>query len=224
MRPARKLFVLAAMTLTVLALGVTTANAENPVEVIEEETGEHCTAVSLGAGHAVSGGCHIAYESEGHIPWVAYVPSPVIISQCAWHLDAQIGEDGSGYITNAVLFNGPVSEAPGCTRAPCDEAGSGAMLPWPLQIVEGENETDPSEDVEVEFCLRTIASGQGGAPSRCQVHVPITQDAVNHNHEIGTPAGEYFCEVSPQPFPISIRDVHFNVEEPAATEDIEILH
>jgi hypothetical protein len=223
MRLARKLFLLAAMALTALALGATTANAENPVEVVDEETAEHCTAVGI-VGHTVSGGCHIEYESEGHVPLIAYVPTPVILSQCVVHLDAQVGEDGSGYINGATLAVGDVVESPGCTRAPCDELGSGAMLPWPLQIVEGETATDPSEDVEVEFCLRTVASGQGGAPSRCQVHVPITQDAVNHNHEIGTPAGEYFCEVSPQPFPISIGDAHFNVEDPAATEDIEILH
>jgi hypothetical protein len=223
MRLARKLFLLAAMAITALALTATAANAQ--VEVIEED-GIHCPPVSLSpTGHNVTGGCDIEYRSERHIPLVAYVPNPVVVSNCRVHLSALVGENGAGYVTAALLSDEVPPANPACTRFPCDEngpVGSSKMIPWPLQI----EENGPGlESIEATFCLRTIASGEGGAPTQCQVHLPLTQNVGTHDHEIGGANLEVFCEVAPM-FPTSIRNAHFLNEVPAAqsTEDIEVIH
>jgi hypothetical protein len=220
MRLARKLFLLAAMAITALALTATTANAQ--IEVIEEDGG-HCPPIVVDV-HLVSGGCDIEYRSEAHIPLVAYIPAPVVVSNCRVHLSALIGENGAGYVT-AASFSDEVPPAnPPCTRAPCDEdgrTGASEMVPWPLHI---EETVANVETIEAEFCLRTIASGEGGAQTRCQVHLPLTQNLATHDHEIGAVGSEYFCEAAP--FPTSVRNVHLINEVPAAqsTEDIEVIH
>jgi hypothetical protein len=220
MRLARKLFLLAAMAITALALTATAANAQ--VEVLEEDGG-HCPPVVVDV-HLVSGGCDIEYRSEAHIPLVAYVSgNPVIVSNCRVHLSARVGETGAGYVNAALFSNEDPPTNPPCTRAPCDELGRfgfSEMIPWPLHI---EENAAGQESIEAEFCLRTIASGEGGAQTRCQVHLPFRQ-VVTHDHEIGGVNSEYFCEVAP--IPTSIRNVHLINEVPAAlsTEDIEVIH
>ncbi len=216
MRLARKLFLLVAMAFAALAMTAGAASAQ--VEVLEEDGG-HCSAVAVGVGHAVTGGCDVEYTTEHHIPLVAYTPAPVIVSNCNVHLSAQIGETGAGVVNVAVFtaetVNPPV---PGCTRAPCDEA-TGQMLPWPVQILE----TGPStERLEATFCLRTIPSGPGGPGTYCEVHLPFSQVG-NHNHEVGDNQ-EYPCEVAA--IPTAIRNVHFINETPAnnSTEDIALIH
>jgi hypothetical protein len=219
MRLALKLSVTGMMALAFLSLTAVTASAQ--VEVLEEDGG-HCPPVTI-VVHTVSGGCDVEYRSERHLQLVAYVPSPVIVSNCNLHFRALIGENGIGYVTAAVLSsetNPPTS--PACTRAPCDEngpIGASAMLPWPIHI---EENIPDQESIELEFCHRTTASGEGGAGTRCHMHLPFKQ-YVSHDHEI---AGneEYFCEVAP--FPTSYRNVHFINEVPAqqSTADIEIIH
>jgi hypothetical protein len=155
---------------------------------------------------------------------VVYIPSPIVLFGCRWHFDAQVGEDGSGYVTDATLSDGPVVESPGCTREPCDAGdATGRMIPWPARI---EENGPVEESLEVEFCLRPTTSGEGGPPSGspCEIHLPIVQDAASHNHEIGD-GGEFLCEVSPlPPAVVGLRDVHFTVEDPSGQEDIEIVH
>jgi hypothetical protein len=208
------------MALTALALGVGTASAQ--VEVMEEDGG-HCSPVSI-VGHTVSGGCHVEYRSEGHIPIVAYTPSPVVVASCRWHISARIGEGGAGYLTAASFTDEVPPTSPPCGRAPCDESGAiggSAMIPGPLRI---EENAPGQESIEMEFCMRMVAAGEGGTPTRCQVHLPFNQQFGTHDHEIGAVDSEYFCEVAP--FPISIRNVHLINEVPAAqsTEDIELIH
>jgi hypothetical protein len=216
----RKLFLAVVMALTALALSAGTASAQ--LEVMEEDGG-HCPPVTILA-HTVSGGCHVAYQSEGHISLVAYVPNPVVVSGCRWHFDAQIGENGAGYVTAAAFSDESPPTSPPCTRTPCDEdgpVGNSVMVPWPLTVFE---EDIGVESLEMEFCIRTIQSGEGGPQSRCQIHLPVTQ-TFDHDHEIGAVNSEYFCEVG-APFPVSLRNVHFINEEPAvqSTEDIELIH
>ncbi len=211
------------MTLAAFTLSAVTAQAE--VEVFNEATDEHCSPLNVD-GHIVTDGCHVEYESEEHISLVAHPPTgPVVISNCNVHLEAQIGEDGAGYVTQALLTDETPPPSPPCTRTPCDEPGpSHQELPWPLHI---EENAAGSESVEGEFCLRVsdaFGGTEGGAGSRCEVHLPFTH-VLSHDHELGDHA-EYFCEVSPSPVPISIRDVHFINEEPAgeSSEDIYLVH
>jgi hypothetical protein len=171
MRLARKQFLLTAMTITALVLTVTAANTQ--VEVIAEDGG-HCPPVSLSpTGHNVTGGCDIEYRSERHIPLVAYVPNPVVVSNCRVHLSALVGENGAGYVTAALLSDETPPANPPCTRFHSMKMGPGSskMLPWPLQIEENAPE---QESIETEFCLRTIASGEDGAQTRCRLHLHST--------------------------------------------------
>ncbi len=222
MRLARYLFIFMAMAFAALALTAATATAQ--IEFLDEETDQHCPALVV-VEHSVGGGCHVEYESEGHIPLVAYIPGPVVISNCNVHLEARIGEDGAGYITQALLTNEPVPPNPPCTREPCDEPAPGHEdLLWPLQL---EENGPGQESIETEFCLRVANSAggvEGGASARCEVHLPFTH-VLSHDHELGDDA-EYFCEVSPIPAPVSIQRVHFVNENPASgsNEDIYFVH
>jgi hypothetical protein len=215
-----RLFLFAVMALTALASSAATASAQR--ELVEEDSG-HCSSVSVVA-HVVSGGCDVEYRSESHISIVAYIPNPVVVAVCRWHLVARMGEDAAGYVT-AVSFSDEVPPtSPPCTRAACDESGAtgaSAMVPWPLRI---EENVAGQESIETEFCMRMIASGEGGAQTRCQVHLPFVQQLGTHDHEVGAVGSEYFCEVAP--FPTSIRNVHLINEVPAVegAEDIELIH
>ncbi len=223
MRLVHRLFLLATVALAAFALSATHANAQ--IEVFNEATDEHCGAVVVD-GHEANGGCHVEYLAEEHISFVAHPPTgPVVLLNCNWHLEAQIGEDGSGYVTHALLTDEVPPSSPPCTRTPCDEAApSHEDLLWPLQI---EENSPGQESLELEFCIRTanaFGGVEGGTQSRCEVHFPFTSDA-GHNHEMADHA-EYFCEVSAAPVPISIQEVHFINENPAeaSEEDIYLLH
>jgi hypothetical protein len=214
MRFAGKLFLFVATALAALAM---TASAASAVMEVLEEDGDHCPAVTLVA-HVVSGGCDVEYRGEHHVVIVAYTPAPVVFTNCNLHLDAQIGEDGSGHVTAAALTAETVNPPlPGCVRAACDEA-TGQMLPWPLTV----REVGGVEVMEMTLCLRTISSGPGGPQTRCEIHLPFLQGA-DHNHEVGDSA-EYFCEVAA--IPTSFHNVHLINEVPAgqSAEDIALVH
>ena len=214
MRLARKLFLLAAMAVAALAVGAGAANAQ--VEVIDEPSGEHCGAVTTLTAHTAVGGCLVEFESTGAVPLHAYIPGKVTLFDCSWHLEARIGENGTGYVTQAKLTN----TTPGsCPRTPCDEAApSHAELLWPFVL----NESAGQESLELTFCLRPLTfpdvEGQGNTP--CTVHLEVT-DLGNHDYEIGHSPSESFCEPG-LPFPVSLESLHFLYEE--GSDKIEIIH
>ena len=216
MRLARKLFLLAAMAITALAMTAGTANAQ--IEVLDEPTGEHCGTVTTPTAHTAAGGCLVEFQSEEEIPLHAYIPGKVTLSDCEVHITARIGEDGEGYVTKALLTEEPGSDVP-CTRTPCDEAEpSHAELLWPIHLREAAGE----ESIEATFCLRPITDpdveGQGNTP--CTVHLEVT-DLGNHDYEIGHSPSESFCEPG-LPFPVSLESLHFLYEE--GSDKIEIIH
>jgi len=223
MRLARKLFLLAAMALAALALTATTANAQ--VEVIDEDGfNDHCPAVTVVNDHDVVGGCHVEYKSEGDVPLVVQTAGgPVTLSSCEFHLSGRVGENGSGYIDNALLTDEVPPSNPPCTRTPCDEPSNAAHHPhaellWPIAFTE----IDGVETLEATFCLRPTANPEGSGNTPCEVHLPWTDNG-GHNYEIGAPTGIYSCENLP---PVSITRAHFvNETDPElGTEDVEIIH
>ena len=216
MRLARKLFLLAAMAIAALAMTASTASAQ--IVELSEEGGDHCPAVVKNV-HDVTGGCHIEFESENEVPLVANVPGVgvVTLSNCEVHIEARVGEDGEGWVTQALLTGHPAPSVP-CTRTPCDEAApSHVELPWEIHI----EEDGPGLDfADVRFCLRPVANDEGVGNSFCTVHLPISDNG-NHDYEIGHTPSEDFCELS-APVPISIESAHFLYEE--GSDKIEILH
>jgi len=222
MRLARKRFLLAAMALAALALTATTANAQ--IEVLDEETDDHCSAVTVVNDHDVTGGCHVEFKSLHDVPLVLTTAGgPVTLSNCLVHMEGHINETGSGYIDTVALTDEVPPANPPCTRTPCDEAADAAHHPhaellWPVSFTE----VSGVELVETTFCLRPSANAEGVGNTFCEVHLPWA-DKGGHNYEIGAPTGIYSCENLP---PVSIRQAHF-VNETApesGTEDVEIIH
>jgi hypothetical protein len=217
MRIARKLFLLGAMALAAMAMTAGAASAEGVI--VYDEAMNHCGDVTIDV-HQVDGGCHVEVESEEDIPLYAHLGPPLNeleISNCEVFLEAQLGEDGEGYITEADLTPPDEGTVP-CTRAPCDEA-DGTMLPWAIHF----NEVDGVETVEATFCLRTIQSGPGGAGTPCTVHLPWENNG-GHHYEIGDSGhtAEYACE-NPA-VPVEIQAHFLSLEDELGEEEIEIVH
>jgi hypothetical protein len=206
MRLARKLFLLATMIVAALALSASAASAQVHVEQ-EHGIGDNEPCAEIG--------CHFEVKAEVAIPLVLQTAGgPVTLSNCEVHLETRVGEDGTGTVTRITLTNTTPPSNPGCTRTACDTAG-GVVTPWPLSIAEAAG----VETVETTFCLRTIASGPGGAGTMCDVHLPWNDNG-SHQYEIGNNA-TYSCENLP---PVSIQNVHFINEGGTPKEDIEIVH
>jgi hypothetical protein len=190
MRLARKLFILAAMTMAAMAL---TAGSASAVEVSNEANGVHCTAVTIDEHHAVSGGCRVEATSEVGQPTQVQAFNGmtfVTISTCADHFEAAIGEDGTGYLYQAVTSQS--GTAP-CTRTQCDESHLAehhphALIPWPLTV-------ESTSSMEITFCLRDVNAEEGTAGTTCHTNVDITDDG-DHQYEFratGAP-GSGSCE------------------------------
>jgi hypothetical protein len=223
MRLARKLFLLTAMAVTALAMTASSASAQ--IEVSNEITTEHCSAVSLMPNHIVEGGCHIDFVSpEGeNIPLHAYIPAKTTISDCEVELEGQVGENGEGYVTEAILHDPHPGALAPCTRTACDEADH-KMRPWPFHIRE---HGPGNEEVEATFCLRDndpdLPEGTQGI--QCEVHLEFT-DLGNHQYEIGH-ATETFCEnnaPNPTTHPTTPVPVSVEVHLISGTERVEVAH
>jgi hypothetical protein len=177
------------MALAALAMTASTASAQ--IEVSNEVTAEHCSTVTLEANHVVNGGCHVDFVSPPgtDIPIHAYIPNKTTVFSCEWSIEGQIGENGEGYVTHAIL-SPPHSGAVPCPRTACDEPGpSHATIPWPFHIRE---HGPADEEAEMTFCIRDISAPEGTAGVECEVHLEFT-DLGDHQYELGH-ATETFCE------------------------------
>lgn len=222
----RKLLLTGALVLAISALAPGAVSAQ--LEVHNEDNPEQpCGTVTLEGTHDVQGGCHVEYQSTEHISLVVYIPSPTVVSNCNVHVEAQIGENGEGYVTEQELSDELVPPSPPCLRQACDEPASGpdahATLAWPIHITEVAG----VESIERTFCIRVgspnedpSAEGAGGAT--CTLHYEVTS-LEGHNNEIGHDPGEEFCDPGSFPFPVAFRDVHFT-DESESTDDVEIVH
>jgi hypothetical protein len=184
MRLVRTLSIIVAASAAALAFGASSAAGQ--VEVTDEATGGHCTAVTLDANHNVSGGCRIEAISEPAQPTQVQAFNGmtfVTVFTCGEHFEAAIGEDGTGYIYHAVHTS---HGGDPCMRTQCDEADH-ALIPWPLALESASN-------MEFTFCLRNVTSGEGDPGTPCHTNIDITDDGV-HNYEFhanGTTSGS--CE------------------------------
>jgi len=221
MRLARKLFLLGAMALAALALSAGSAFAqETPLEVAPETGTEECGTVTEVGGHDVVGGCHVEFSAES-VPLWAHIPGETPVSNCRVFFEAQIGEDGEGFVTTATLTAATEGPAVPCSRTPCDEAEGSATphadLLWPIHLVEHGPD---AEEVEANFCLRVATNQEGQGNAFCEVHLPLVDGANEHEYVISDETHQ-FCEVSPQPFPVSITG---DIRSVVDGENIEIIH
>lgn len=224
----RKLFPLATTVIAALAFTASTASAQLEVHA-EDQPVEECGTVTIDGAHHVEGGCRIEYESTEDISLVGYFPQPTILFNCLWHLEAQIGENGAGYITEAELTDEPDPPVPSCVRQACDEAAPiHETLAWPIQI----NEVAGVESIMMRICLRAGSpneepSAEGGAGSRCTLTFEAA-DLTGHDYEFGHHPGEEFCAPGDFPFAVPFHNAHFTNEvdpdPPDYLEDVEIIH
>jgi hypothetical protein len=216
------------MAVTALAMTASSASADEhelPVEVSNEATTDHCSAVTI-VGHHVEGGCHVDFVSPAgtDIPLHAYIPNRTTISNCEVYLEGQVDENGEGYVTEAIL-SPPHNPGVPCTRTACDEEEpSHEMLPWPFHIREHGPD---NEEVEATFCLRDndpeLPEGTQGI--ECEVHLEFT-DLGNHQYEIGH-ATETFCEnnaPNPTTHPTTPVPVSVEVHLISGPERVEVAH
>jgi hypothetical protein len=161
MRFTSKLFLLAATTIAAIAMGASSAAASSPVEVVVEDTGEHCSVAA--------GNCTMHVVGESHLAH----PNPIfgIVSRCSDELTWTFGEDGSGSVTGQSLAS-KVGSVP-CNTRPCP--GTPPFNPWPIS---GAEETAASTvEATVTPCY--------GAGVQCPLDVIITEPA-EHQYSLST--------------------------------------
>jgi hypothetical protein len=192
MRIARNLLLAALAAVAALAMTAGAAAAQS-VEV-GVEGGPHCGTVALGAGHAVSGGCEVHAISDPAQPSQTFAhdgTQEAVTSSCSNEFNANIGEDGTGYIDadDLTIATNPVA---GCVITACDEAApSHEELEWRIHST-----TEPSAGIEqmrVTFCIRPFNTVEGTGNTPCTVTVDIVQAA----HEQEFTADSEPCEENP---------------------------
>jgi hypothetical protein len=210
MRTAIKLLMLAATVLAALALSATTATAQVTVE--DEATDDPCAAINatLPAG-PITGGCHVEFQAEdvpifAHVPGVGELPQ----SNCEVELEARIGPDGEGYITEAHLDTPHDPDLADCVNEPCETSGN--MDLWEIHI---EEEVLDEEILHVTFCLSPI--GQMGTKTLCSLSLPLVQSG--HMQSVTATAANR-CSQNPI---VSIAGT-FNSIEGGSEDEIEIHH
>jgi hypothetical protein len=140
---ARKFMLLILAATAAATLGASTATAHS-VEVLEEDTGVHCPAVT----HWSSGGCDLWSIGELSLAGHAF-GIEATVSDCEVDLRGRIDENGEGIFYSATYTNHP--GVLDCTRQPC-------RLPWYIRIDESSSEVNP-EVLKVEFCVEPIGGG-----------------------------------------------------------------
>lgn len=173
MRLARKLFLIAAAAIAMIAFTAPTANA---VEV-SAEGGAHCPEVEVDNDHDVTGGCLVEAETDTNPATLAnhfHLTGEGVFSICDNVFSARIHESGDG-----VIFAQDLSGA-NCGIEPCDEA-EGASEPhanyvWPANLMEfgPQSATNPApEAIQVTFCVRGLGDPEGSSFGTCTVFVPM---------------------------------------------------
>jgi hypothetical protein len=192
MRNLRKLLLVMASVVAALAFSASAASAQEPVEVSNETTEEHCSDFTMVDHEPVNATCTVRAVSERHSDlWLHEGMIEHIISECDNVFEAAINEDGQGFIYNQVL----TPEGAECAREPCDEAATGATphknLAWPAEITEVD---DGELNLRVQFCLYAHSEededeGTQGIP--CLVDLSLEDEnpgpPPGHAWEVGTP-------------------------------------
>jgi len=192
MRLARKLFLIAAAAIAMIAFAAPAANA---VEVSEEEDPpHHCPEVDATNDHIVSGECVVQAQTTSianaaTLRLHATMGGEAVFSICANTFTAALHESGDGFIYNQHLENTPANA---CGITACDEAApSHAQIPWPATLMEFGGATA----LQTTFCIRPLTVGEGGAFTTCTVYVPYAE-APEHEYTFTTlPPGAH--EVPP---------------------------
>jgi hypothetical protein len=202
MRATRKLFLVGALALAALAMMASSAPA---VTILQEPGNTACDPGPNLNSHVVTGGCHIHFNDGDGVRFLFHTgAAEITFGGCAMTFEVRLDSAGNGWATNQVFSDPPGDPVGTCTRRPCDETNM-EKLAWPLNI--GATST-----LETVLCVRTVASGEGGAQTFCHVILPISGSG--HAYTVGVPGTEYSCVQ----LPLEISDVELT----AGAERIEI--
>lgn len=141
MQIVRKLLLVALTAIAAMALAASSASA---VEISDESSGEHCSAVTVD-GHGVTGGCALIANSVGHT-WLEGAFG--IDVRCETRFEARTDENGVGALyAQQTALNCEQRDADPCTA-------EGEVTPWPFNVTG----SGPTYNMEADFCV-VVESG-----------------------------------------------------------------
>jgi hypothetical protein len=152
MGSASKLLAGAAMAIAVLVFTSSSANATQPVEIMDE-TGLHCDDLTF-VDHVADGGCHLTGHSDSVSLIQHRATGDIVVGSCSADGELRIDENGEGWIQN-VSFT--VGLGCGTIARPCSEEGALGDLPWHINV---EHDGAGNEIATGEGCLElTVTTG-----------------------------------------------------------------
>lgn len=158
-----------------LAWLATPAVAET-LELKNESTGNHCSAVSL-SGTDVDGGCLTHATSNAGVVLRKHVFGiESNITTCDNEFAGRLSEDAEGYLLEQVLTGA------GCSRQACKP--SSEATPWAAHGFEGtpQGVTEGDEYLTMNFCAEPVG---GGTDETCEIDVPFQTYEQQHRQEYG---------------------------------------
>jgi hypothetical protein len=197
MRIARTLMLALAAAIAAMAFA-STANAEQMIEAVNEDTEQDCSVAAEN--------CEIVAHSEPNQDTVLtghFIGIEAIDSTCHDEFTGYLGADGEGHLTDQTL------EGDDCTRTPCE----GDEAEWPVRTEEtGTNELN----MEIEFCLED----EDEVEVHCELDVHV--EVMGH-HSAEFSADNQRCHhVEGTSFDVEV-DGHWETEA-GESDEIEIVH
>jgi hypothetical protein len=170
MRNFKALVRLASIVITVIVAAVA-PRAAQAIEVTDEATGNHCSAMTL-TGTDVDGGCLFHLASEAPIQLRKHVFGiETHVTSCSTEFAGRYDEAGEGYLLEQVLSGS------GCQRRPC-RPGDIEAAPWPVHLHAGTPIT-----AEVTLCVKPLV---GGSDETCEIDIPLHPYSNQHRQEYGS--------------------------------------
>jgi hypothetical protein len=222
MRNLRKLVLLAMVAIAALAFSASAASAQS-VELLNEETGQHCSSFTMSGHDPVGATCTVHATSVGTANlYIHNGTSEVPFSACNNEFEAAFNETGQGYIYNQVL----TPEGATCGREPCDEAApSHENLAWPATL----SEVPGGLRLHVVFCLyahNPDPVSEGSAGTNCEVTLNVTTSA-DHGFAVSSPAGNPATGDGGAPctgLPIELQGSWVVADTDNHNDGIEVIH
>jgi hypothetical protein len=137
--------------LTALALAATASTAAGQtIELVDEETFDHCPAVSESEG-IVSGGCEIHLLTDQPLTFYSHPPGGAEFfgAGCQLEVVLRLDEQGVGYVADAAFAPAPPAS---CNWTPCP---THVPLPWSTDL----QEVGGDAKLEFDLCVYEFWSG-----------------------------------------------------------------
>ncbi|HEX2160657.1 MAG TPA: hypothetical protein VHF88_02440 [Thermoleophilaceae bacterium] len=131
--------------------------AHEPVELSHED-GPHCDIAA--------NPCIVEAHGESHLSVMGF-----LVSSCESHFVAELGEDGTGHVTDVDLIDHPNSGV--CTRIPCNGVGeSPSEVEWDIA---NTRETAVNQvTMDRTFCI-DASNNPNGTGMHCTAPITITE-------------------------------------------------